>query len=227
MDEDTRTLKIEIPGSLVTSSTGVGWDGASNANGWTVLPGLTSLFWEGTIDLSGYTREMKTFFPQAAFTQEGTFSNVTAVLPIIAAGIMQITVVSSIPLDPIILGTQFATGGGPGFLDGSLTPPTGPGQQDWNTVLFAETQVNVVNSTLPGGILQTLRKNQSGSLGATASDTLYVMKIIVSIFSDTGTIGSSLIVPASRVVIPGKFGTEPDVEYMMRLKRSVELANQV
>ena len=36
-----------------------------------------------------------------------------------------------------------------------------------------------------------------------------------------------MYIPASRILLPGKFGTEPDVEYMMRLKRSVELANQV
>ena len=232
MHEDTRTLKIEIPGSLVTSSNGLDWDGLDFANGWRLLPGSgpgssTAIFWEGTIDLSGYVREMKTFYPQVAFTQEGTFSNITAVAPVTAAGLMQITVVSSIPLDPNILSTKFVAGGGPGFLDGSSTPPTGPGQQDWNTVLFAETQVNVVNASLPGGILQPLLNNQSGSLAATAADTLYIMKIVVGIFSDTGTIGSSLTVPASRVVMPGKFGTEPDVEYMMRLKRSVELANQV
>ena len=73
------------------------------------------------------------------------------------------------------------------------------------------------------GISQPLSSNQSGSLSATAADTLYCMKCVVPF----GANQLQIYIPASRIVLPGKFGMEPDVEYMMRLKRSVELANQV
>jgi hypothetical protein len=42
-----------------------------------------------------------------------------------------------------------------------------------------------------------------------------------------GDQGTALIIPASRVILPGTMGQEPELEYMMRLSRSVELANQV
>ena len=230
---DTRTLKIEIPSCFVTSVNGLEWDDLSGLNGWRVLGAPAHvLYWEGTIDLSGYVRDMKTFFPSAAFMQEGPYFSLYATAPVIATGNMVITVVSSIPLDPLNLLLQTTTGGGPGFIDLNISA-TGVGQQDWNTVLFAESQVNLVNQNIPNatGILQPLSAEQSGSLSATASDTLYVMKMVTP-FPQDGTaeerfIGNGMLVPASRVIIPGKFGIEPDVEYMMRLKRSVELANQV
>ena len=104
---------------------------------------------------------------------------------------------------------------------------SGTGQQNWNTVLFCETQVNMINANLPQmGICQPITNKQSGSLSATASDTLYVMKLVLPMVL-ANLIGSSLFIPASRIILPGKFGTEPDVEYMMRLKRSVELSQQV
>jgi hypothetical protein len=40
-------------------------------------------------------------------------------------------------------------------------------------------------------------------------------------------IGTKMTIPSSRIVIPGTIKEEPKLEYMMRLKRSYELANQV
>jgi hypothetical protein len=222
MDEDTRTLKIEIPPCNVVSTNEEFWDELDGLNGWNLIPGIqNAIFWEGTIDLAGYAREMKTFYPLAAFTQEGAYH-----ISFNGSGQSSITIVSTIPLNPEVIATQWSTGGGPGFLDFSLLP-SGVGQQNYETVMFAESQVHMVNSQFPAlGITQLLKKNQSGSLAATASDTLYVMKIAgPSVLANK--IGSSMALPASRVIIPGKFGTEPDVEYMMRLKRSVELSQQV
>jgi len=36
-----------------------------------------------------------------------------------------------------------------------------------------------------------------------------------------------MTIPASRVILPGTMDQEPELEYMMRLSRSVQLANQV
>ena len=99
-------------------------------------------------------------------------------------------------------------------------------QQNWETVLFNETQLYVNNTNITPnalGVQQGLREEQTGSLSPTASDTLYCLKL--AILNDVSS--TTILVPASRVILPGKFGTEPDVEYMMRLKRSVELSQQV
>lgn len=217
-NEDRRTLKIEIPGcnfaKLVADPTWTitGWSGT-----WTILPGSTILVWTGTIDLSGYTREMKTFYPSAAFTQKGPITREQG-----NGGTLLYTIVSTIPVEPMEVVESLAGSGGQGFIPFS-TSAVG---QNWETVLFAETDVLVTNSNItpnPSGVLQTLSSEQSGSLSPTAADTLYVLKLYLPLVQNQ----TSITIPPSRVIIPGKFGTEPDVEYMMRLKRSTELSQQV
>ena len=218
MDEDTRTLTMEIPGCAFSKAAPDPTWTATTANpgGWRSLLGTIQLFWTGTIDLSGYARELKTFYPSAAFTQKGSHT-----AEIGNAGSIIYTIVSTTPLDPEQVSANLIGGGGQGFV--SLL---GTGNQNWETVLFAEADLMVTNSNItpnPDGILQALNSEQSGSLSATATDTLYVMKFFFP-FAATQT---SILIPPSRVIIPGKFSTEPDVEYMMRLKRSVELSQQV
>ena len=213
---DTRTLRIEIPFiSVAKNAPDPTWTTPTALSGWLPIASAPlSLAWSGTIDLSGYVREMKTFYPSAGMTQRG--HNILAQG---GAGINTYTIISSIPLDPDEVLAQLLSGG-PGFLT------FGTGNQNWDTVLFAESQMYVVNANIqpnPFGILQLLDTHQSGSLSPTASDTLYCLKIV----SPNDSTQTTLLLPASRVIIPGKFGIEPDVEYMMRLKRSTELSQQV
>ncbi len=219
MDEDTRTLKLEIPGCAFTKNApDPTWTTTVASNGWQDLPGSLLLFWTGTIDLSGYAREMKTFYPSAAFTQQGSHYAELG-----NSGTVIYTIVSTIPLNEDEVAANFLGGGSQGFL--SLMN-AGQGNQNWETVLFAKSDLMVTNANIspnPDGILQTLSSEQSGSLSPTATDTLYVMKMYFPFVTNQTTI----LIPPARVIIPGKFGTEPDVEYMMRLKRSVELSQQV
>ena len=217
--EDTRTLTMEIP-SCFLSKAAVDplWTNTSLSNGWLTDPALgLSAFWTGTIDLSGYVREMKTFYPMAGLIQQGAFN-----AEIAGEGSILYTIVSSIPLTPLDVNLAVVGGSGIGLLSLGL----GSGAQNYDTVLFAESELYVENANITPnafGIQQPLLNRQTGSLSPTAADTLYVMKMIIPL----GSAQTSITIPASRVLLPGKFGTEPDVEYMMRLKRSVELANQV
>lgn len=224
---DTRTLKLEIPAcSVFKNAPDPTWTNLVGMNGWQFIsPGELNIFWEGTIDLSGYVRDMKTFYPAVGMIQQGPFMAEAG-----GSGSITYTIVSSIPLNaPEILVQVVTMNGGPGFLNNSgMTLPLtiGSNQQNWETVIFAESQVHVPNTNIspnPFGINQLLSSNQTGSLSPTAVDTLYIMKIVLPL----GAASTSLQIPASRVVLPGKFGIEPDVEYMMRLKRSVELSQQV
>jgi hypothetical protein len=221
MSDQERTLRIEIPPSAATKLIGENdWTGIDLLNGWSTPLGGTVLIWQGEIDLSGYSRDMKTFYPSAGMIQQGMFF-----LQEGGEGAWVITTVSSTPIDleELILSTSF--GSGLGFL--SMGGGLGlPGNQNWETVIFNETQLYVNNTNISPntiGVQQKLNVEQTGSLSPTASDTLYVSKVIIPQGSDM----TSINIPASRVLLPGKFGTEPDVEYMMRLKRSTELSQQV
>jgi len=201
-DKRERILRIEIPGADVTKpAPDPQWAVLDGLNGWQVtIPGSTILHWEGTIDLSGYARDYKTFFPSGGVIQRGPFMTEAG-----GSGSITYTIVSSTP---------FAAG-------------VGGEQQNWSTVLFAESEVNITNASLtpnPLGIQQVLERNQSGSLSPTASQVLYVYKMVAPLASAGVT---RMTIPASRVILPGFMDQEPELEYMMRLSRSIELANQV
>jgi len=214
--EDTRTLKLEIPHcNLSKAAVDPLWTNLTLANGWQTDPALgLNAFWTGTIDLSGYVRDMKTFYPLAGMIQQGAFNYELG-----GEGSILYTIVSSIPLTPSSVALNIVGASAQGLLGTAA-------QQNWETVIFAESELLVPNVNITPnsfGVQQPLVNRQTGSLSPTASDTLYVMKMILPL----GGAQTSITVPASRVIIPGKFGMEPDVEYMMRLKRSVELSQQV
>ena len=227
MDADReRTLRIEIPPCDVQKAAEEPeWTLLDALNGWEVtIPGTTALHWNGTIDLSGYARDYKTFYPAGGVVQRGPVFTEQG-----GEGSITYTVVSSTPLDAVGVFYQLGGFGGPGFINLNSVSGLGFGtsQQDWNQIIFAESEVNVPNINIApntGGIQQPLERNQSGSLSPTASQVLYCMKIVIP-FASAGV--TRMSVPASRVILPGTMDQEPELEYMMRLARSVELANQV
>lgn len=227
MDADRdRTLRIEIPPCTLTGD-GIVWTDLTGLNGWSLVAAVPqAVYWSGSIDLSGYARDYKTFYPAGGVIQEGPYYS-----SLQGAGQVVLTVVSSVPLDEVAMVTQMAANNGPGFID-SITAATGTNQQNWETVIFGESQVNLINGQLPLtlGICQPLTNKQFGSLSPTAAQVLYVMKMVLP-FVDTSveppSIGINLLIPPSRVILPGTMDQEPELQYMMRLSRSVELANQV
>jgi hypothetical protein len=236
MDEDRdRTLRIEIPGCIFVKATTEDpeWDvtlTGVGSNGWVTVPvagvpGLT-IGWTGTIDLSGYARDYKTFYPEGGIIQEGPYY-----YAIEGNGQLVSTVVSSVPIDLEEFAFTIATLSTPGMIVIN-NPNIRQVHSNWETTLFCETQMNLINTNLPAtGFCLPVSKNQTGSLSPTAAQVLYVAKIVipVSIQAAPGlySTGTSVGVPASRVILPGKMDEEPELEYMMRLSRSVELANQV
>ena len=225
MDSDRdRTLRIEIPPCTVQKEVEEEeWTDLSDASGWQPIPvSPLTMYWKGSIDLSGYARDYKTFYPAGGVIQQGPY-----VAEAGGDGSIHYTIVSSIPLDPTEIFWQLAFGNGPGFINNQVASAAGVGtnQQNWETVVFAESQVYVPNLNIQTttGLQQLLERNQSGSLAPTAAQVLYVLKMILPF----GATQTTLVIPASRVILPGTMDQEPELEYMMRLSRSIELANQV
>ncbi len=227
---EEQTLRIEIPGCNVSKANvdDPEWTNLTGLNGWTPVliggaPGLV-LGWQGSIDLSGYARDYKTFYPDGGVIQEGPYWTAFD-----GFGQTVCTVVSSIPINLEQLALTLISNSTPGLIVDTLVASGGIGTaaQNWETTLFCETQVNMINSTLPTlGICQPITKKQTGSLSPTAAQVLYVVKIVIPA-TVASTTGKSLSIPASRVILPGKMDQEPELSYMMRLSRSIELANQV
>ena len=226
MDKENRTLRIEIPAVLLgKDSLEPEWSldpNVSSFNGWQlVFPGSLPVYWEGTIDLSGYARDSKTFTPAGGVLQEGAYSYEAG-----GDGTILYTVISSTPLDPSDVYYQVAALSGPGMLTWGGLGSFGGNQQNFNQILFAESTMLVPNVNIQPntfGILQPLTTKQTGSISATAAEVLYVMRMVLPFAQDQTSLG----IPAARVLLIGDMTQEPELEYMMRLSRSVQLANQV
>ena len=225
-DEDIqRTLVAEFPGiTIEVDADGVDTSAAN--------PGYTDLgtgVWcfETVIDLSGYALQKKSFYPYSSFEQRGgaftaTFTDSTRV-----RNIHDTIIVSSVPLD---LSAPFVTAyvnALPGFTPFNF--PTLPVEDSYrinrDPLMHQRQLIHSFDTTTSSGTGQSIYRLTSdvsaSSLEPTAADKLFCYRFVKC---DART-GSGYL-PAARVLLPGTITTEPKLEYMMRLKRSYELANQ-
>lgn len=189
-----------------------------------------ALWYEDSIDLSGYNLQQLTFYPEIGFNQMGVAHTV---LGNDGGMILDATYVTTVPLtDDTDLLSWTIFGGSPALpnFDFASTGLVYDNTQNWETTLFVEQRMYQRNANTPNnlGNMQLLAREQLGSLDPTASDKLFIYRIIIP-YSDTGPHldFAQVGVPPSRVGFIGTMAKEADLEYMMRLKRSYELANQV
>lgn len=221
-----RTLCAEFsPLGVQWDRTAQSWIPQSAFGGWTSL-GFGTFYIQQDIDLSGYAMERKTFYPYSSFEQRGGFTSGSFDATLTQQPyVIETTIVSSIPLNETELG--LSVGYSPGFtLPSGLAPS---GRFGRATIIHGDMRLYTVDSTMsiPGqsNSLRLLERNIFSSLEPTAADKLYCYRLLsIVVGADEGT---GVFLPASRVLIPGTIASEPKLEYMMRLKRSYELANQV
>lgn len=191
------------------------WTYSGGDRQWLPIPAYPlALSWSSSIDLSGYALQRKTFFPVVGFLQQS---------PIIAldagAAIHMMTVISSTPLDVDLLMSGMLVGTTPDVIT-----------EDWETILYCRSETYAANQTIPSAFNYLALQNfgQTGSLQPTAADKLFVYRIALPISTTSlATDFTRIQLPSCRVGLIGQMTDEPELEYMMRLKRSYELANQV
>ena len=142
--------------------------------------------------------------------------------------IVENTFISSVPLTNDEITQCAAAQISPGF-SGSASGAFVPLRFDRTVIIHGESKLYTLDSTISisgqSDAFRLVDRQSYSSLEPTAADKLYCYRVIY--FSSTlGEIATG-IVPDSRVLIPGTLSSEPKLEYMMRLKRSYELANQV
>lgn len=238
MDEEVeRTIVVEIPPTFMDidqESGAMSQQLDKYGGGWVVYPTINQIiYYEDSVDLSGYSIRDLTFVPFASFTQEGLYNTF-----IDGVGYLRYDCISTVPLDITKLISTMASGGAPGF-----TAPFDPTAMnsyvaaDRTQIIHGESTVYANDVTYPGtDIVSERYKNTSSSLEPTASDKLFVYSVVfldANVDADPGAtppifpFGSYLALAPRRIIMPGKWTKEPELEYMMRLKRSYELANQV
>lgn len=226
-EEIQRTLVAEFPpiyfatdrDGNVTSTNQGGYSNNSLVN--------TAVFYmQVNLDLSGYALQKKTFYPYSSFEQRSG----PVVCTFLAGSNQRVydtIICSSVPLDDAFM-ISYAQNL-PGFTPFNLAAvPGGPEayRHSRDTLLHQHQLIynfdDTTAGTGPDSIYRIISDTHASSLEPTAADELYCYRIILS----GGTEGNASI-PAARLMLPGTIASEPKLEYMMRLKRSYELANQV
>jgi len=203
------------------------WDNAEGR--WTPLNGWQQAspavyFHETVIDLSGYSRESLTFFPNSVGIQDpGIYTlTVATVLPEHEQKAIQVLdIITSVPMDidaVAQLQLPFPNNTGPGMLGSDY---------DFTTILYGLYRFFTSNVNIPYPGYQQLERSQRFDSGEpTAVDRLYCYRIVGTLQQDLVD-GDTLGIPACRQLVAGVMGEESELVYMQRLRRGYELANQV
>ena len=187
------------------------------------------------LDLSGYVQDSLTVGFRRSFEQEGASDAIYwETYEPNKDVIIETTIVSSVPMndDQLVLATVMC----PGFITSSI-PGADWGNFNREHIIHGRYQVMYANSVIGAGAftspgnaaLTSLVDNYFSSLEPTAADCLYCYRVFsVPTPGATGGSGPTLVsLPPKRIILDAFTVEEPELEYMMRLKRSYELANQV
>jgi len=191
---------------------------------------------EQKIDLSGYVQDNLTVGFRRSFEQKGGSEFITWKQSYDPSSqfTTETILVSSVPLnDDQMLA---ATVGMPGFTNFAAV-----GVYDWGNfnrehIIHGSYKIYYPNSVIGSGAFTSSGSatmlaavdNYFSSLEPTAADCLYCYRIMnVPDHGDLTSGIQNITLPPVRVILDAFTVEEPDLEYMMRLKRSYELANQV
>ena len=183
-----------------------------DSNGW-VSSGLGNfLSYETFYDLSGYELDDITFVPTGVMLQDpGRYlaSNATLDYEVL-------DIVSQERLTPSEINDGLLGGGCPGMSNTT---------QDFTQIIAGNYRLMTQQTTtVAADILLTINGGSFGSGEPTAAAKVWVYRCVR--INGTKLLGDTLIVPASRFVMNGTAIQEEDLPYMMRLKRSYEIATQ-
>jgi len=195
---------------------------------------------EHKLDLSGYTQSDLTVGFRRSFEQDGGPATIAwnadrdNVLSIYDTAVAQQIIISSVPFtDPQLILTIINS---PGFI-----PYTGGSTADFGNfnrthiihghLTYFDVQLDQITDPSTDGASWLIPEIDQyySSLEPTAADCLYCYRVIAvpNGAASTGYGADSVVLPPMRVILDAFTVEEPELEYMMRLKRSYELANQV
>ena len=204
----SRRLVKTLPGMQVTSdgdpASPLDWDGQAWEEGTVVIDGAQYyvLLQNGYFDLSGYTLQDKTLFIQSVVLQEcpnlfGTFG----------AFVSRIVSTTPLPLDAFEKNSVSRTWALPGHTESTYT---------MDNIVYGDCSLWTNDTTVSSSV--PLTKSVWGTGDATAGDKLYVA-VAIAFYKASA---QQILYPDTTFVLPSLIGEEPELEYLMRLSRSLE-----
>jgi len=240
-----RTLVAEFP-ELNLQDNAVADDGSweqITTTDYTVLPGTNGQYWfnEMKLDLSGYTLDDLTVYFRNSFEQFNNYHqmqwNATTPNPLkpFDAIMTELTILSSVPFtqDNLIACVL----GSPGFIRPNI-PTLDFGNFNRTHIIHGTSILWGIDATIGSdlvradgaGYARVVARHDFSSLEPTAAENIYCYRVMYLPEAVSTAKPSQLDVayfPSKRVILNCMIDKEADLEYMMRLKRSYELANQV
>ena len=223
---------------------------------WRILTGASNNYWinESTLDLSGYALQDMTLSFRRSFEQYGgpyfvsfTIEAASGVPPTLFSSIQpgeinifENIMILSVPMNDVqLIATVLNL---PGFIP---LPSLDNGNFNRTHIIHGHKMNHLLNTTFGADALQNTDTtsavtrnayllvaddNVYSSLEPTAADCLYCYRIAFlpdPRANSTSNGMATLTMPPCRVILDSVTTKEDDIEYLMRLKRSYELANQV
>jgi len=203
-----KTLAKEIP-VLAVDKLGPVYTLQPSVYGWEqTTPGSQIFVARTYFDLAGLTMDDKTLFFEAAGIQEALNP---ATSPAAAGnGAIVVDIMSNKPLTNDEALASLIYGNMIGQVNANLTFD--------QTIYMRHRTFNTDIDNQAGGYMIVLVDNQLGSMSPTASDRIYVTRVV----SFGGGDGAYNVYPV-RYLLRAQAKEEPEYEYLMRLKRSYEL----
>ena len=210
---DTPRILNKLVDPFVGSSSGGTLSFLFQGSGWDIIPtqaGTASMFrWRGTIDLGGLEREALTFFLQSAQVTESS--------PVSGNG-NEVTIVdcfSKVEISDSDLNLATATGQ-------PYTPGYNDSVQDMDQVLWARLRNYYHSTTWSKTDLQQVYNEQVWGEGVgTSANRIHLTRYVIVPLDD-----AALHVGGACFQCVGTAVEEPDLNYIMRLRRDYELATQ-
>jgi len=215
-----RILTQNVPSYAGISDVTLAW---SEANGWQSVGssiGVSGLMYENYFDLSGYELDDLTLVPMAAKLQDGMPSFYTPAVPANTnQGLWVVDIISQERLDPEVVCTNIATA--------NNLPGLSTTRDEFNQLIMCDARFMALDTTIGATTqLVTTTRGQFGSLSPTAVAKLWTYRFVLV---GRGIMGidpnDELSIPGTRFVLAANIIKEEELPYMMRLKRSYELAN--
>jgi hypothetical protein len=208
------------------------------------LPTSIKAYWfsEMKLDLSGYTRDDLTVYFRNSFEQRASSTSLiwnvddpSNPLKPFDATFLETVILTTVPITPNQLISAAISA--PGFNQiGIAALDFGNFNRNHiihgtNTLWGIDTSFGADALTANGeAFCRIIQTQDFSSLEPTAAENIYCYRVIAlpESYNRTSEKGlSSLFLPACRILLNCMIDKEADLEYMMRLKRSYELANQV
>ena len=238
--------KVMRGGSFTYTASGTSW----SSNGpWEYAGGNTNvLYTQQEIDIGGMTTtQEETFYPEAATIQNSPFYTVPGVVERVPGDPMSGYVPYGALFEYVLItespfkvdkwvGDQTYSGDGTSWIPVYSCPGIDPRRTTdqattlgFENILYGRVQMIVHNSSLPQQAGVVYSTNEFGSMTPTASDRLYVTRFVViqPLGGQLIPNGSGIQLPHMRVVLVGSGKEENDLSYIMRLRNSYLLQQDV